>query len=177
MVKYNRKEDDAKIGEVIETRNGNRYVVLPDGLLGYIGNADSKRADPKRLSLARPTQSCAILGQAGEYFDQLRMHDSILKSAGKEVAFIYDSGGHSPCHAVVKYINGPWSMNRIGFCGNEPCVGPVPWCKQPDGGLCNVCSSYVEKDEGGLWRVKTHPKMRPFHHFKPDPHDDCYDDD
>jgi hypothetical protein len=68
------------------------------------------------------------------------------------VVFIYDPGGSDPCHAVIKDVRGPFSLIREGFCGAEPCFGPVPWCEEPVN-LCRRCASVVEKTEQG-WRVK-----------------------
>ena len=73
---------------------------------------------------------------------------------GVQAAFIYNSGGHSPCHAVVKKKNGPWSENRFGFCGTEPETGPVGSIDKPDGGLCSTCAKYVLKGDDGLWYVR-----------------------
>jgi hypothetical protein len=74
--------------------------------------------------------------------------------AGVQAAFIYDSGGHSPCHAVVKKKNGPWSENRFGFCGVEPVIGPVGSIDSPDGGLCHTCAKFVSKGDDGNWYVR-----------------------
>lgn len=70
-----------------------------------------------------------------------------------EVVFIYDNH-HSPCHAVVKNVDGPWSRNRVGLCGASPDeTGPMPWCKEPDGGLCARCKLLVERAPDGTWRT------------------------
>jgi hypothetical protein len=74
--------------------------------------------------------------------------------SGVQAAFIYDSGGHGACHAVVKKKNGPWSENRFGFCGMEPETGPVGSIDKPDGGLCSTCAKFVRKGEDGLWYVR-----------------------
>jgi hypothetical protein len=73
---------------------------------------------------------------------------------GVQAAFIYDSSGFLPCHAVVKKKDGPWSLNRIGFCGVEPSVGPIGSVDKTDGGLCDVCRDYIQKGEDGNWYVK-----------------------
>jgi hypothetical protein len=78
---------------------------------------------------------------------------------GVQAAFIYDSGGHGECHAVVKKKNGPWSENRFGFCGIEPNVGPVASLDNPDGGLCSTCRKFVQKESDGLWYVKLDPPL------------------
>jgi len=82
-------------------------------------------------------------------------------NAGEEVVFVYYEGGHDPCHAVVKRTDGPWSANRVGFCGYEPSYGPMPYCIEPDGGLCHICAKHVEK-RGGKWVVKKHVGAQPF---------------
>lgn len=79
--------------------------------------------------------------------------------ADVQAAFIYDSGGHGACHAVVKKKNGPWSENRFGFCGEEPQIGPVASIDKPDGGLCRTCAKFVKKGDDGLWYVKLDPPL------------------
>jgi hypothetical protein len=71
-----------------------------------------------------------------------------------EVVFIYGSSNHAPCHAVVKRVSGPWSENRVGFCGTVPAVGPIPWVKTPQGGLCFRCKEHIEFAPDGVWRAK-----------------------
>lgn len=95
-----------------------------------------------------------------------------------QAAFIYDSGGHSPCHAVIKKKNGPWSENRFGFCGVEPVMGgPVGSIDQPDGGLCSACAKFVRKGDDGNWYVKDDaplpgPKLMASRRYG-----SCFDDD
>jgi len=76
----------------------------------------------------------------------------------KEIASVLDKAmqNSGPCHATVKKRSGMWSFHRIGFCGCEPSRGPTPMCDKPDGGLCRVCSGYIEKVDG-VWRVKKRP--------------------
>ncbi len=74
--------------------------------------------------------------------------------AGAQVAFIYKSSSMSPCHAVVKKKNGPWSANRFGFCGVEPEIGPVGSIDQPQGGLCPRCADFVCQSPDGTWVVR-----------------------
>lgn len=39
------KESETTAGDIIETPNGNRYLVLPGGLQAYIGNRDLERSE------------------------------------------------------------------------------------------------------------------------------------
>lgn len=75
-------------------------------------------------------------------------------TAGAPVAFIYASSKpDSLCHAVIKKKDGPWSVNRVGFCGCEPEGGPVGCLDRPDGGLCRTCAEYVIEVDGH-WVVR-----------------------
>lgn len=98
------------------------------------------------------------------------MHEFVKANAGSPVIFIYDDGATLPCHATVKVLDGPWSVHRVGFCGEDPTTGPVPWCKDPDGGLCHICAKYVEKVDG-LWRVKAKPVLQPVYYRQAERHD------
>jgi hypothetical protein len=55
-------EHAAVPGDVIETENGNRYVVLPNGLLAYLGNRVLRRSTGL---IERTGASCTILGRVG----------------------------------------------------------------------------------------------------------------
>lgn len=99
--------------------------------------------------------------------------------AGKEVIFICNPGRHQdPCHAVIKDVSGPWSNNRVGFCGTEPDYGPMAWCKNPDGGLCRTCGVNVERAPDGSWRVKSSITPTAYNRYsvRPEPCE-CWDDD
>lgn len=100
-------------------------------------------------------------------------------NSGQEVVFIYYSGSHEYCHAVVKNVSGPWSQNRAGFCGCEPDTGPIPWLSSPQGGLCHTCAKHVEQGADGKWYVKENiPDNLPYHRYTPSRHDcSCIDDD
>lgn len=68
-----------------------------------------------------------------------------------EVVFIYNADADSPCHAVPFDVNGPWSNERLGFCGRGTgTIGPVPWCKEPTY-LCQDCERFVQKVDYGKW--------------------------
>lgn len=56
------KEADAAIGDVIETPNGNRYLVGTRGHF-YIGNRDETRADWNESVPMRPNGRCKIIGK------------------------------------------------------------------------------------------------------------------
>lgn len=106
---------------------------------------------------------------------------------GLEVVFIYDPGGHRPCHAVVrqkaieKHVHfpdrdSPWSKERHGFCGEEPSTGPMSWCREPDGGLCHICAQYVHKVDGKWVTRDNMPTPRPRQRAVVDC-GGCFDDD
>lgn len=98
--------------------------------------------------------------------------------AGREVVFIYNPGHHSaPCHAVIKDVSGPWSNNRVGFCGTEPDYGPMSWCKGPDGGLCRTCGTNIEKRDDGKWYVKATIVDTPYHRHSVRPEEGSWLDD
>lgn len=48
---------------VIETLNGNRYVVLPNRMQAYIGNAELDRSDKSMLLPERPDSSVRVVGR------------------------------------------------------------------------------------------------------------------
>lgn len=94
--------------------------------------------------------------------------------AGEEVVFIYGPSRYQPCHAVVKNVDGPWSRNRVGFCGHEPDYGPMPWCKAPNGDLCPQCATYVEKI-GDRYFVKANALPVKFFRSRLEPQCECDD--
>jgi hypothetical protein len=96
--------------------------------------------------------------------------------AGLEVVFIYRSGSSSPCHAVIKKMNGPWTVNRHGFCGVEPDYGPMAVLTEPDGGLCRTCAKYVTKVDGRWVTRKDAPIPKPKQRAYPPPCDHGDDD-
>lgn len=53
------KENETTAGDIIETPNGNRYLVLPDGRQAYIGNRELARSEG--LSTSRPDGPCELL--------------------------------------------------------------------------------------------------------------------
>lgn len=75
------------------------------------------------------------------------------------VVFIYDATrAHSPCHAVRKNTDGPWSKERVAFCGWQASVGPTGFLTKPEGGLCHRCAEYCSPHGEGdkvVWRAKT----------------------
>ncbi len=56
------KERDAKVGDIIETRNGNRYLVCARGQL-YVGNADSNRVERDSWIAGQPDSVCIVVGK------------------------------------------------------------------------------------------------------------------
>lgn len=95
---------------------------------------------------------------------------------GVQAAFIYGATGSLPCHAVVKKKDGPWSVNRVGFCGTEPQSGPVGSIDRPEGGLCRECEKYVRKGDDGLWYIRDNAPL-PRQPVPRAAECDCADDD
>jgi hypothetical protein len=100
-------------------------------------------------------------------------------NAGAEVVFIYMNHNPYSVHAVVKRINGPWSMNRVAFCGCEPYIGPIGWsgAPPPDVTLCRVCATQVDLCADGTWRVRTNAPSRINRRWTYTPSSSFYRDD
>ncbi len=71
-----------------------------------------------------------------------------------EVVFIYPNEAGAPCHAVRKDVDGPWSNQRVAFCGWQAPVGPVGFITTPQGGLCHRCQTHIVQ-VGKTWRSAT----------------------
>jgi hypothetical protein len=56
-------ERDTVPGDIIETPNGNRYLVLPEGKQAYIGNRNLGRSEG--LVEVRPEGRCRLLTSIG----------------------------------------------------------------------------------------------------------------
>lgn len=69
-------EKEVDIGDVIETMNGNRYVVLPSRHLAYIGNEDMSRADETEFVRYNPHARCKIVGRL-----EMKNEENIEKGA------------------------------------------------------------------------------------------------
>ena len=61
---YTNRESEAKPGDIIETINGNRYLILANGMQAYIGNKDMNRSDKNELLPTRHDNRCLIVGKA-----------------------------------------------------------------------------------------------------------------
>lgn len=73
------------------------------------------------------------------------------------VVFIYDSTTTLPCHAVRANTDGPWSKERVAFCGWQAPLGPVSFLTTPQGGLCHRCAEHCAPHGEGdavVWRAK-----------------------
>lgn len=91
-----KSEKDLVPGDIFETDNGNRYVVLPNGMQAYLGNKVLQRS--QGLTRARPEASCRVLGHVNlPAYDRtetftVRMYDQfdgwidIQSNVPKEVA-------------------------------------------------------------------------------------------
>ena len=56
------KERDAKLGDIIETHNGNRYLMCERGQI-YVGNADPDRVESDNWIPVRLDSRCKIVGR------------------------------------------------------------------------------------------------------------------
>jgi hypothetical protein len=56
------KERDAKIGDIIQTHNGNRYLVFSRGQL-FVGNEDPSRVEDDEWLPTNPDNECKVVGK------------------------------------------------------------------------------------------------------------------
>lgn len=138
------KGPEAQVWDVVESRNGNRYVVLPGDLMAYVGNRDSSRSDRASLGPFRPEWEVAVVGRVVMGGSKAAPKKPAEPPPDPDAEYHDHGGWHGPCsearHAIV-LAGGPPDQKGAPPKGPKVrALSTLRWTRlSPSGLRCACC--------------------------------------